>query len=205
ALQKNASNKKIYHHTKKFYSKTEKYIHLTYNERKQFISDIAKQIASWGFTRLFAECIDKTKFNNSKTKQTVNEQAFEQLISRFEQYLQIISKAKDQKLYGLLVHDNNETVSKKLTQTMKEFHKKGTIWTNINNIIETPLFVDSELTGMIQLADVCGYALRRFCENGEKTLYDHIIKRADRKKNRIVGVRHFTDKTICTCDICSNR
>jgi len=55
---------------------------------------------------------------------------------------------------------------------MKQFHQKGTLWTRINNIIETPLFVESQLTSMIQIADVCAYALRRYLENGEEELFD---------------------------------
>jgi hypothetical protein len=85
---------------------------------------------------------------------------------------------------------------------MKQFHKTGTLWTKeINNIIETPLFVDSELTSMIQIADLCAYALRRYLENNELELFQEIYKRADRKEEIVVGVRHFT-KDSCNCEIC---
>jgi len=43
----------------------------------------------WGFARLFSECIDKDYFNPTITSQTPDEQAFEQVVSRYEQYLQI--------------------------------------------------------------------------------------------------------------------
>lgn len=85
---------------------------------------------------------------------------------------------------------------------MKRFHQNGTLWTKVKNIIETPLFVDSQLTSMVQIADVCGYALRRYLENGEEELFDLIFRRADRKDNIVVGIRHFT-KSDCTCKICS--
>jgi len=85
---------------------------------------------------------------------------------------------------------------------MKQFHQKGTLWTRINNIIETPLFVESQLTSMIQIADVCAYALRRYLENGEEELFDMIFQRADRKDGIVVGVRHFTGPN-CACRICS--
>lgn len=67
--------------------------------------------------------------------------------------------------------------------------------------METPLFVDSTLTSMIQMADVCSYALRRYLENGETVLFDEVFKRADRRGEKAVGVRHFT-KATCTCKIC---
>lgn len=86
---------------------------------------------------------------------------------------------------------------------MKKFYKVGTLWTQISWIIETPLFVNSELTSMIQLADICVYAIRRFLEKNETDLFEEIFKRADRRGRTVVGFRHYTDST-CACQICSN-
>ena len=201
-LQK-SGNHKHYHQTKKNYRKTAPYIHLTYRERIQFIESIATCISNWRFARLFAECIDKIYFDPNRTPQTADEQAFEQVISRFEHYLQIISKNSDRTIYGLLIHDNNETVSTKHTRLMKEFHRVGTFWTTLESIIETPLYVDSQLTSMVQIADLCSYALRRYLENNEERLFGLVFKRADRKDGAVVGIRHFT-KTDCSCTICQN-
>jgi hypothetical protein len=206
-LQK-SSNKGLYRQTKKNYKQTQPYIHLTLEERKDFVNEIAKTIGNWGFARLFAECIDKVYFDPKRAPKSIDEQAFEQLVSRFEQYLRILDscdgiKNKNNKNYGLIIHDNNETIAKRHTELMKLFHKQGTFWTKISNIIETPLFVNSELTSMIQIADVCAYSLRRYLENNETDLFDEIFKRADRKDKIVVGVRHFTDDT-CACKICLN-
>jgi hypothetical protein len=189
---------KAYHQVKKNFRKTEAYIHLTFNERKTVIREYSEIISNWGFARLFGECIDKVHYDPKLASQTIDEQAFDQIVSRFEQYLQNITSM------GMLIHDNNPTVSKKLTDLMISFHKKGTLWTNISNIIETPLFVDSKLTSMVQAADICSYALRRYLENNEKDLFNRIFQRADRKDNRVVGVRHFTSSG-CRCLICSSR
>ena len=195
------STQKLYHKTKKNYNQTKDYIHLTFDERKKFVYEIAKLIGKWSFARLFAECIDKLHFDPAKAKTTVDEQAFEQIVSRFEQYLKIYSKSCKTKVYGILIHDNNYTVCKRHTLLMKQFHRSGTFWTSVHNIIETPLFVDSQLTSMIQLADVCSYALRRYLEKGEDYLFKEIFKISDKKNGKAVGVRHFTDSS-CKCDIC---
>lgn len=42
---------------------------------------------------------------------------------------------------------------------MKRFHNNGTLWAKVKNIIETPLFVDSELASMVQIADLCSYSI----------------------------------------------
>ncbi len=193
---------KTYKQIKKNYIKTSSYIHLTRDERRQLISDIATCVGNWGFARLFAECIDKTHFDQSRTRRTVDEQAFEQIVSRFEQYLVKTDTGNGQNNnYGVLVHDNNQTVAKKHTELMRHFHQQGTLWTNITHLIETPLFVDSELTRMVQVADLCSYALRRYLENREEGLFNQIFQRADRFHNTVVGVRHYSDMS-CTCKIC---
>lgn len=199
-LQK-GTNPKSYHRTKKTYRKSEAYIHLNKQERNDLILAIAKKIGSWNFARLFAECIDKTFFDPTQER-SVEEQAFEQVVSRFEHYLKISTRSFKYKQYGMLIHDSNQTVEKNLTDLMKSFHYNGTLWTKIHNIIETPLFVNSELTSMIQIADVCSYALRRYCENNETHLFGEIYKIADKKDGRTVGVRHWSENT-CNCEICT--
>ena len=198
-----ANQIKTYKQAKKTYQHTLPYIHLTLQDRQEFVAQIADCVSEWGFARLFAECIDKVHFDPERTPRSLNEQAFEQVISRFEQYLQNIGDTNDQKSFGLLVHDNNQTIARKHTQLMRNFHREGTLWVNIDRIIETPLFVDSQLTSMIQIADLCSYALRRFLENAEISLFNKIYARADRYLGRAVGVRHFTDQP-CPCDICKN-
>jgi hypothetical protein len=49
-----AGNSKQLRQTKKNYSKTEAYVHLTYNERRDILEKIAKRIRYWGAVRLFA-------------------------------------------------------------------------------------------------------------------------------------------------------
>jgi hypothetical protein len=58
-----ANNPKHYRQTKKNYRQTESYIHLTLEERRQFVVEVAQCMAGWEFARLFAECIDKVHFN----------------------------------------------------------------------------------------------------------------------------------------------
>ncbi len=200
-LQK-SPNRNHYKQTKKNYRQTEAYIHLTHAERMSLIQDLADLIGSWSFARIFGECINKIHFDPARARQGADEQALEQVVSRFEQYLKIVAKSTQEKnLYGALIHDNNETVAKKHTELMRRFHRHGTFWTSIEKIIETPLFVNSELTSLVQIADLCCYALRRYFENNETDLLNRIQDRFDRKNSKIVGIRHFTDAS-CQCVFC---
>ena len=198
-----SKNRILYQRTKKFFKQTEQYVHLTRAERIVFLQQVADRIGSWRYARLFAECIDKLHFVSIRNPLPVAEQAFEQIISRLEQYLENTkNRASNEPNYCLVAHDNNPAGALKHTRLMQTFHRRGTFWTNINNIIETPLYVDSSLTGMVQMADLCSYALRRFSENGETDLFNRIFPIADRAPSgKVLGVRHFTRMT-CTCAIC---
>ncbi len=200
-LQKNPHGSATYRQAKKNYEHTEPYIHLTHVERWQFVEELADSVASWKSARLFAECIDKLHFDPTRSRQTIDEQAFEQIISRFEQCLKRKDKYTGTINYGLTIHDNNQTVALKHTELMKKFHRQGTLFTDITNIIETPLFVDSQLTSMIQIADVCALAIRHYLEKGDTNLFNRIFSRADTIGKKVVGVRHYTN-SACNCLIC---
>lgn len=85
-LQRIKDNKR-YKQVKKNYEKTNQYIHLTWQERNNYIKDIGKCVSGWKSARLFAECIDKVFYDPKKSNQTTDKQAFEQLVSRFEQFI----------------------------------------------------------------------------------------------------------------------
>ncbi|MCE5282478.1 MAG: DUF3800 domain-containing protein [Deltaproteobacteria bacterium] len=199
-LRLQGQNPKQYQQTKKNFRETADYVHLNEPERLAFITQLAQCIARWTQARLFAECIDKVYFDPVRAGKKVEEQAFEQLVSRFEQFLQIISKSREPE-YGLLIHDNNQTVAKAHTELMRKYQNAGTLWTEVNQTIEPPLFVDSRFTSMVQIADLCGYALRRYLEKKEEVLFDLIFQRADRKDGVAVGVRHYAPSS-CSCRIC---
>ncbi len=109
---------------KKNYKNTEAYIHLTYEERKRFIYDLAAKIKSWTFIRLFAEVIDKNGYCPPKPGMTPEVQAFERVVTRIEKYLSHISV--DAKQYGLLIHDECESVKVSHVSNMKHYQRKGT-------------------------------------------------------------------------------
>ena len=189
---------KAHNQAKKTYRHTAEYTHLTMAERVAILDEVARCVTGWDFAVIFAEAINKLHFDEIRTGRTISEQAFEQLVSRFEQFLK---RDCVESTYGVLVHDNNQTVAKKHTDLMHHFHAQGTLWSKIERLSETPLFVDSKLTRLVQIADLCSYALRRYLENGEENLLSPVIDRAHRFRNKAVGIRHFTEPA-CGCKIC---
>lgn len=184
---------------RKHHRKTDAYIHLTVDERRNCLRELADLIGSWGNVRLFCHSIDKSSFATPPTIPP-REEAFTHVVSRFERYLSDIG---GQHTIGLLAHDHDDTSADRMTELMRQFHFSGTMWTHIARIIETPFFVDSRLTVGVQLADLCAYATRRFCEKGETDLFDRIWPRFHRVGTRVVGIRHYAGPRTCTCRICS--
>lgn len=177
----------------KNYRKTEAYVHLTRSERGACLTELAQLIGGWADIRIFCDAHSKQHLNGIDHFRI----AFEQVVTRFNTFL---TNATDD--LGLLVQDNNPTVSHRLTNIMRMYHRQGTLWSSIDKIVETPLFVDSELTSMVQLADLCAYATRRYFEKNERPLFDLIRGRFDRNQKWLVGLRHFTGKTKCQCEVC---
>lgn len=175
--------------------KTAPYVHLTRDDRIKCLEKLAAELAGWSQVRLFADAISKADY--AAGKYSPYELAFEQVISRYQTFL-----AKQASL-GLIVSDNNATAAPRLTQLSRNFHKDGTLYKDIVNVVETPLFVDSALTSMIQMADLCAYALRRLLENNQSAFWDIVEPRAERMGQTMVGVRHYTGKRACACRICT--
>lgn len=185
---------------KKIYKNTESYIHLTYAERERFIFDLVAKVKSWSFARIFAEVIDKKNYHPPKPDLTPESQAFERIVTRIEKYLSHISN--EEKEYGLLIHDECESVTASHVCNMKRYHRRGTFKAEIKHIIETPLFVSSDHTNMVQIADCCAYALRRYFDSSDNALYLPIKARADKIGSDIVGFNHYTADSACECDMC---
>jgi hypothetical protein len=170
------------------------------NERRELLRQVSDALSRWDDCRIFAECTDKRSFKGLLPKVPPFEEAFTQVVSRFHSYLESLTPLE----HGLLVQDRNETMAKRLTDLMRVFHRSGTRWiTEIQRIVETPLFVDSQFTSMVQVSDMCAYATRRFLEANDTDLFTRIFAKFHRDGKRLVGARHYVGTRSCHCRICS--
>jgi len=180
------------------FRKSEAYIHLTLAERTSLLRDCADAIGSWADCRIFGDA--QMRRAHVGDSERIRDFAFEQVVTRFHHFLARVDPTGS---LGIVVHDRNETAAKRLTAHMRSYHARGTAFAQIPRVVETPLFVDSQLTSMVQMADLAGFAVRRFLDNQESDLFDRIYSRFDRT-NRLVGLRHFTAAIPCACIICND-
>lgn len=184
---------------RKNYAKTAAYIHLTHAERVTALRSVADALAGWEDARLFGDAHLKNALSTEQRARS-REFALEQVTSRFNTYL---ANVQGPDALGIMVHDQHQAESLKLTSLFRAWHEGGTAFTAIPHLAETPLFVDSSLTLMVQVADLVAYATRRFFDNGETDLFDRFYSRYDRTPGGLlVGLRHFTARTPCACRVC---
>lgn len=184
---------------RKNFQKTEAYTHLTHAERIDLMRQVAEVVAGWEDCHIFAEASDKSSFRGVPPRTPPFEEAFSQVVSRLHRFL----AGQTPQEHGLIVQDRNETMARRLTELARNFHADGTRWTTLPLIVETPLFVDSQLTSLVQVADLCAYATRRYFENNERPLFETILPKFNTFNGRLVGIRHYTgQRRGCACEVC---
>ncbi len=132
------------------------------------------------------------------------EYAFEQLCSRFDQFL-TRQRQGDRAERGLIVLDRS-TREPRLQELATTFRREGHSWGRLRNIVEVPLFVDSHATRAIQYADLVTYALWRRFEQGDGAFFDIISDRFDTVGGVVHGLLHerYAD-AACGCPYCQSR
>ena len=140
-------------------------------DREQAIHD-AMQIVAKQYprqVRLFAAVLEKARFSG----QDIAQVAFEQLSSRFDQFLGRLYRQNRNAQRGLILFDESST-EKRIQTLAREFKYTGHQFGVTRNYAEVPVFIDSKASRLIQLADLVAYALYRNFEQNDATYYNII-------------------------------
>ena len=118
--------------------------------------------------RLFAAVLRKANFAGFD----VSEEAFLQLSSRFDAYLQRLHlRGKSQR--GIIVLDRC-TTEQRIQTLAREFKRTGHKYGKLHNLAEVPVFLDSSASRLIQLADLVAHSLYRHFEHGDSKYFELI-------------------------------
>jgi hypothetical protein len=132
------------------------------------------------------------------------ELAFEDLCSRFDIFLNRERNAGERQR-GLLILDESahETT---LHRMAREFRTLGTKWGVVKNLAETPLFVNSKVSRIVQLADHIAYAVFRRYNAHDAQYFDIIASKFDSVDNVVHGLVHKQHvDPQCMCVACLSR
>jgi hypothetical protein len=114
------------------------------------------------------------------------EYAFEQLSSRFDQYLMRRFKGGDTQR-GLIIFDKSvreASIQNLAIGFKKNGHSRGVL----RNMAEVPVFLDSRNSRLVQLADLIAYALYQKYERSNPEFFDIIAPRFDTSGGIVHGL-----------------
>ncbi len=134
------------------------------------------------------------------------EVAFEDLCSRFSLYLARL-RAQGDKQRGFMVLDRSAD-ERNLQRMAVDFRTLGTRWGGvITALADTPVFVDSRASRMIQLADHVAYATFRRYEKNDAQYFDRIAHKFDSEGGIVHGLVHKEPRLYrtCMCPACVSR
>lgn len=155
---------------------------------------------SYDTTRLFACAIEKKSYQGRDIVET----AFEDLCKRFDLFLSR-RKAMGDSQRGMIILDKT-TRETSLQKLSREFRKVGTQWGVLRNIADTPFFVDSRASRLVQVADHVAYSVFRRYNSGDAQYFDLIAHRFDTEDSVIHGLAHkHLERHACTCPACLSR
>ena len=127
-------------------------------------------------------------------------------MQQVRQYLQRLRNSGNSSGHrGLVILDKSahETT---LQQMSVEFRTLGTSWGVIRNLADTPLFVDSRASRVIQLADHVAYSVFRRYQSRDTQYIDLIDSKFDSEDGIVHGLAHKEPgNPDCMCIACLSR
>jgi len=132
--------------------------HLTEDELEQLVNAYYEQLA-YHAMRIFAVVVDKRYLYDFMDQEKLHRKAYELLIERVEWFMK-----KEHGLHRALmvVDDTSRQMNVSLAMKHSYFQREGTSsGSRIGHIVELPMFVASELSNGVQLADLCAHNVYR--------------------------------------------
>ena len=150
----------------------------------------------------FASAVHKASYPNEDPVI----KAFEDVTSRFDMYMHRMAADAEEYQRGMIVIDKSsyETSLQNLTV---HFRQEGNRWGSyLKKICEVPLFVDSRVCRLMQLADHIAYAVFRYYNADDMGYFNCIGNRFDENDGVIHGLSHLQRyNPHCMCPACLTR
>ncbi len=190
-----------FHASEIFARRTAPWDKMSKEEAKGIIKAVLQVLAkSFDTARAFACAIHKSSYPGEDPMAL----AFEDLCSRFDIYLSKF-RAEGDRQRGLIILDDSvhETT---LQQMARNFRTLGTKWGVIRNLADTPLFVNSKASRLVQMADHIAYAVFRRYHTSDAQFFDLIAQKFYADSGVVHGLVHKQrGASNCMCPACLSR
>ncbi len=162
--------------------------------------------ASHWSSKLFAVAVHK----GQRSPDDPVEYAFEEICNRFDLMLRRRynreGRSADSAQRGLVIMDESKNYEAPLQSLARRFRLHGTRWGNLRNLAEVPLFVDSQASRIVQIADLATWAVWRRYEYGDTRYFDKIASKFDSEGGVLHGLVHYRPPgEDCLCPACHSR
>ena len=131
----------------------------------------------------------------------------EEMAGHFDAYLNSLEIAdkKQEKIRGLMIFDQSRH-EKTVQALMAQFRTTGASFGKVKHLAEIPLFTDSKITRMLQLADFVAYAIYRRYQSSDTQFFDMILPRFCESGGILHGLVHLNlNYEQCYCPACYSR
>ena len=155
--------------------------------RHRAIEDALDLIYQTREIRLLASCIRHADTSSASSEKTLLYN-FEQVITRFDHFLTRQFQYFDEKARGLAIFDKKDKYEQRLQTLVRNYTHQGHRWGKLRNYAEVPLFIDSQSSRLIQLADLVAFALNRYFAQNDNRLYRIIQHSFDTFQGRRHGL-----------------
>jgi hypothetical protein len=139
-------------------------------------------VSSHPGNRLFASVVRKSTISPEDPV----EHSFEQLASRFDHYLGRLHKAGDSQR-GVIIFDKS-TYETTIQSLATDFRTVGHKWGVLRNLSEVPLFLDSQASRLIQLADLIAYGIFQKYEHADDQFFSILEPKFDAEGGIVHGL-----------------
>ncbi len=132
----------------------------------------------------------------------------EEMVGHFDkylEYLEIVERPQHGKQRGLMIFDQSKH-EKTVQALMTQYRTTGASFGRVKRLAEVPLFTDSKITRMLQLADFVAYAIFRNYETSDAQFLNIVLKRFHQDAGRLHGLCHLiSNYQECYCAACLTR
>lgn len=147
--------------------------------------------------RVFAVVVDKRFLRDYMDQEKLHRKAYELLIERVQWFM----KKEHARHRALMVlDDTSRQMNTSLAMKHSYFQREGTSsGARIGHIVELPMFVASELSNGVQLADLCAYNVYRAFTDEDLTysfferMAGNLYRARDRLEPQVEGLKVFPD------------
>lgn len=171
---------------------------------KVLVRAYEKIAATAGNVYAFAVVIEKAMFSTS----FVVQKTLEELAGHFDAFLDFQEtrpEAHGDKERGLMIFDESNH-EKTLQALLAQFRTTGASFGRIRHLAEIPMFTDSRLTRMLQIADLVAYAAFRRYEHSDAKYFDLLLPKFHQTGGKLHSLVHYNrNRDTCFCPSCMSR